>query len=926
MAPPTVRTLPTLVTSAAPPAFSETQIMPMPVQSISIDKDTSSPAMYYTTDRSLRSEASQLNPRPIVLTGSVTVRTAAIKESAKSSIVSRLFKLAVPIGVAPISFFVSLAAAQTQTCTVTPAGSSNSTVTSSPNLALGRISVPGSYTASASLNSPRPVKVSVPSVANPTKSSNASITLTPRVNTAILSVSAPPLLNFSARQGSNTIQSQVVTIQNSGSANTSLHWSMTSDEPWLSFSSASGSLAGGHSHSVTLVINPTGLNIGIYKAKATISVLNAANSSQQLPVTIAVTSIIAGYPVLSVERTFPSDTGMIDVRVAYGAKGDGITDDTRAIQAAISANVHSANGAILYFPAGVYLVSRPIVYKNAVQAWSSALTLQGENQETTIIKVSDNNQLYQSSSNPEDVLDTASQNTRGNGAGNSAFDNYIFDMTIDVGKGNKGAVALDFMGNNYCGLRNVTLRSSDPDHAGAVGLSMLRYATGPCLMKNVVIDGFDYGIKAANTEYSATFEGLTLLNQRVYGVYNSSNVLSIRGLVSTNRVPAICNHSSLGLITLLQALLQDGSPSVVAIENSGTMYARSVTSAGYASVLRSNRSTFSGPSLIEYDSGPVQNLFPSAASSLNLPVQETPQFEDANLTHWANVVSFGADPRGYSDSSTAIQAAIDSGATTVYFPTGKYTVTRTIFVRGSVRLINGFDSYITPPRSAFQIAKNPRPLFQIDAGASDVTLDHFQLGNWGAYPYPGIVFVEQNSTRPVALLDSAYLSVGTARAVGYQNTPSGTGSVFVEDVSAGPWNILTPQNVFARQINPETDTTKIVNNGGRLWILGLKTEQAGTNVETNNGGYTEVLGGLLYPAHNVPSDQSAFVINDSRASLIYAVTNYSVPSTASFANYQHQVTETQNGVTHTLSTMSLPSRGYGITMPLYTDKAPAEAK
>lgn len=841
------------------------------------------------------------------------------------TIASPIFKLAVAINLAVNPGIVSLAIVHTQTPPATVAIPSESALAPPATPDLGRTSASGLFIAPASINRPQSVMAAATSFVNSTEPSTANIAPpTPRVDAAVLSLSAPPLLNFSASQGSSTNQTRAVTIRNAGSASTALTWSITSTEPWLNFHPASGFVAGGHGQSVTLVINPTGLNIGIYSTVVTISDRDAANSSQQLPVTLTVKSIIADYPVSSVERTFPSDTGMIDIRARYGAKGDGVTDDTRAIQAAISANIHSTNGAILYFPAGIYLVSSPLFYKNTAQAWSSALTLQGENQENTIIKLADDDQLYQKASATEDVLDTGSQNTFGNGAGNSAFDNYIFDMTIDVGKGNKGAVALDFMGNNYCGLRNVTLKSSDPNHAGAIGLSMLRYATGPCLMKNVVIDGFNYGIKAANTEYSATFEGLTLRNQGLYGIYNSNNVLSIRGLVSTNRAPAICNDSSLGLITLLQALLQGGSPSVAAIENNGTLYARSVTSAGYASVLTRNKSTVLGSSLIEYDSGPVQSLFPSTASSLNLPVQETPQFEDANLAHWANVVSFGADPRGYSDSSTAIQAAIDSGATTVYFPTGKYKVTRTIFVRGSVRRINGFDSYITPPRSAFHSANSPSPLFQIDAGTSEVTLSHFQLGNWGDFPYSGIVFVEQNSARPVVLLDSAYLSIETAGAmtVGYQNTALGTGALFVEDVSAGPWEILTPQNVFARQIDPEVHETKILNNGGHLWILGLKTEGRGANIETDNGGYTELLGGLLYPAQSVSSDQSAFVINDSQTSIIYVVSNYSVPSNAAYSNFQTQVTETQNGLTSTLSTRSVPSRGYGIVMPLYTDRMP----
>ncbi|MGD0796090.1 MAG: glycosyl hydrolase family 28-related protein [Acidobacteriaceae bacterium] len=913
--PPTDWTLPILAVPATPTILPDTSTL-MPGQTISIEEDTSGAAVYYTTDGSPPSGTSQPYSGPIILTNSATVSAVAIKASVSSSIASRLYTLAVSVALTPLS--VTLAPAQTQLFNANVANTPNAAVTWTLNPALGNISNGGLYTAPTSIGNAQSVQVTATSAADPTKSASATILLTPGVTAPVLSISPPPSLSFSATQGSSANFTQSVIVGNTGSATTTLNWSVTATEPWLTFSPVSGSIAGGGSQSVAITANPTGLGIGIHNATVTFSVGNGTASPQYLAATLTVNSIIAGYPVLNVERTFPGDTGMINVKTQYGAKGDGVTDDTRAIQQAISGSIHSANGAILYFPAGVYLVSSPLVYKDITQTWSSALTLQGENQDNTIIKLADNDQLYQNSSSQTDVLDLGSQNTFGNGAGNDAFDNYLFDITIDVGRGNKSAVALDFMGNNYCGLRNVTLKSSDPNHAGAIGLSMLRYATGPCLMKNVVINGFDYGIDAANMEYSATFENLTLLNQGLYGIYNSNNVLSIRGLVSTNRVPAIYNQSSLGLITLLQATLQGGSPAVSAIVNSGTLYARNVNSAGYSSVLSSTTRTF-GSSLTEYDSGQVQSLFPSNVSSLNLPIQETPQFEDVNLADWANVVSFGADPKGSSDSSAAIQTAIDSGATTVYFPTGKYLVTRTIFVRGSVRMIAGFDSYITPPGSAFQSASSPSPLFQIDAGASDVTLNHLQLGNWGPYQYPGIVFIEQNSARPVALLDSAYLSGGAAEAVGYQNTTSGAGALFVEDVSAGPWNILTPQNVFARQINPEVNETKILNNSGHLWILGLKTEQGGTNIETDNGGYTELLGGLLYPAQNVPSGQSAFVVNNSRTSLIYAVSNYSVPSKTSYADFQTQVTETQNGVTDVLPTASLPTRGYGIMMPLYID-------
>lgn len=53
----------------------------------------------------------------------------------------------------------------------------------------------------------------------------------------------------------------------------------------------------------------------------------------------------------------------------YGARGDGVTDDTAAINAAISAGNRCGHGcdsstvvpALVYFPAGNYLVSTPII-------------------------------------------------------------------------------------------------------------------------------------------------------------------------------------------------------------------------------------------------------------------------------------------------------------------------------------------------------------------------------------------------------------------------------------------------------------------------------------------------------------------------------------------------------------------------------------
>jgi len=738
---------------------------------------------------------------------------------------------------------------------------------------------------------------------------------------AVLASSADPPLTvmvaspreFTLDQGSGAVRSGRVTLRNTG--RTKVEWTATATQAWLRFEPAGGSLAPKATATVELVADPTGFSPGIYSASAQISA--PQSRPQYFDVTMIEQSAFAGVPIGNADRTFPPDSGMVNVKTEYGAKGDGISDDTQAIQQAISSTVHHPQRGprIIYFPAGTYLVSRPIRELDLKPQWNSLLTLQGENRVTTILKLTDNNPLYQNANAPQNVVKFASQNGNAQGGGNSAFDNNIFDMTIDVGRGNPGAIALVFLGNNYCALRNVTLQSSDLNHAGAIGLAMMRYATGPCLMKNVVVNGFDYGIRTANNEYSVVFEDLTLLNQRLYGIDNESNVLSIRHLFSTNRVPAIHNGNSAGLITLVDGMLRGGSRETAAIQNQGTLYAREVTSSGYGAVMEGQP----GDSIAEYTSGPRSNLFGGKAASLNLPIEETPLFEDRDKGHWKSVTAYGADPSGASDSSHGIQAAIDSGATTVYFPTGVYSVSRTILVRGKVRLLQGFDSSLNPTGELFSQRDNPAPLLKIEAGSAGVTVDHFRIGAFYPRPVPGVIFIQQDSSRPLILRDSI---IGSHRTtIAYQNTIQGTGTLFVEDVTGTPWQIQFPQDVFARQINPEANSAKIVNKGGKLWILGLKTEGTGTNIETDQGGSTEVLGGLIYPVWKTPPDTPAFAVNDSRASFIYMVSNYKQPEAGT--NFTVQVQETQGGSTKSLLSLSLPKRGLGTAVPLYSSGEPA---
>ncbi len=73
----------------------------------------------------------------------------------------------------------------------------------------------------------------------------------------------------------------------------------------------------------------------------------------------------------------------------------------------------------------------------------------------------------------------------------SSISVYLDGVTIDTGRNNPGAKALEYHANNLGRLENVVLRSGDG--AGVLGLDLTHHDVGPSLVKHVTIEGFDTG-------------------------------------------------------------------------------------------------------------------------------------------------------------------------------------------------------------------------------------------------------------------------------------------------------------------------------------------------------------------------------------------------------------------------------------------------
>ncbi len=584
---------------------------------------------------------------------------------------------------------------------------------------------------------------------------------------------------------------------------------------------------------------------------------------------------------------FPPDAGIINVR-DYGAKGDGATDDTAAIQRALAE--HPNQGAIIYLPNGTYLISDTLIWPHGDRGgWEEKNTiLQGQSRRGTVIRLRDNCPNFADPAKPKALVWTGRKPAQ-------RFRNALRNLTFDTGRGNPGAIGVQFMANNQGCVRHVTIRSGDG--AGPIGLD-LGYTDeqGPCLIQDVLVVGFDVGVSAKHAVDGFVMEHVTLQDQRQCALVNDGQCLAVRGLTVRGAVQAV---RSKGLLVLLDADLAGSG--AAAVQYSGGLFARNIKTSGYQKAIDGAKASADGPQVAEFVSHPPISLFPSPQRSLGLPVRETPAVPWDDMKNWAN----GAAGAEGKDITKSLQAAIDSGKTTVYIPRGSFRVSDTVTIRGAVRRLIGCEANIEvgPP-----VTDGARPVFRFADGAAPAVVVERMSTNFARGPF---FFMEHASSRALVM---ASISVNFQQTGAYRNT--GSGPLFIDDVVGADWRFKN-QAVWARQFNVENKGTHITNDGGTLWILNLKTEQGGTLIETTGGGRTELLGGLCYSCSPAGPDPM-FVINDSSASLAIAEVCFSGKP------YETVVRETRSGQSRTLARSQAPGHIGGCLLPLfagYSDSA-----
>ena len=319
------------------------------------------------------------------------------------------------------------------------------------------------------------------------------------------------------------------------------------------------------------------------------------------------------------------------------------------------------------------------------------------------------------------------------------------------------------------------------------------------------------------------------------------------------------------MVTLLDSSLKGGAPEVRGNPKRRRPLRPARGNPGYQAAIRkrvlvdaktkeSKERLIAGPKIEEYVGDQIVIGHGQPTGALKLPIEETPEVPWGDIQKdWVNVKTF-EERKAEDDWAPAIQAAIDSGAKTIYFPTGRYEVASPIHLRGKIERLFGLHS--RSPGRRMLPADQPALIFDEPDGSAPSAIERLEIDG-----------LRHESPATLVLKSS-----GTGR---YTNA-RGCGKIFMEDIGSADFHFDHPQQVWVRQWNPEShdDGPCILSHGATIWCLGFKTEYESSKLWAEAGAQTEILGAFIYPWARSPRIGRSSKTPTQRCRVIYGTSVY----------------------------------------------------
>ncbi|KAJ5909416.1 Pectin lyase fold/virulence factor [Penicillium tannophilum] len=459
----------------------------------------------------------------------------------------------------------------------------------------------------------------------------------------------------------------------------------------------------------------------------------------------------------------------------YGAKGDGVTDDTAAINLAISSGgrygpssgrTSTTTPAIVYFPSGTYLISTSIIDYDFTQ-------LIGNPNSIPVIKAT-------AGFTGLGMIDGDQYQSSGNAGWTSTnvFFRQIRNLKLDLTSiaAATAATGIHWPVGQATSIQNVEIVMSSASGTQHQGLFIENGSGG--FLTDITITGGLYGANIGNQQFTMhnlvisnavtaisqiwdwgwTYQGLTITNcttaisinnggagDQLVGSVNvfDSSIVDCSTFITTAWQTSTSSNGSL----ILENIALTDVP--VAVEGpSGTVLAGSSGSTTISAWGQGHKYSPNGPTSFQGTfTAPTRPSALLASGSSRYYTKTKPQYSASPTSSFVSIRSAGATGDGTTDDTTAIQSALTSAASSgsiVFFDQGTYKVTNTLYFPPGLRLVGEAYPVIMASGSVFSDISTPIPVIQVGKSGESGSIEWSDMIVSTQGSAPGAVLIEWN--------------------------------------------------------------------------------------------------------------------------------------------------------------------------------------